>query len=228
MKAHPTSVHLLVVVEDWTTPNGKYREGHTSSYLARLQNPETQDHFMTGTLGPLFLLTLEVSVAPSVMKLPPTHKQPVIMAGLGTGMAPFRAFIQERAYFKSLGEEVGPMALYFGSRHRAKEYLYGEELEAYSASGLLTNLRLAFSRDQVEKVYIQHKIKADSDDLAKWMLDDKGHFYLCGPTWPAGDVYDAIVGAFTQNNSCKNLTLEEAQKELQDMKDKGRYVLEVY
>lgn len=117
------------------------------------------------------------------------------------------------------------MALYFGSRHRSKEYLYGEELEAYNASGLLTNLRLAFSRDQVEKVYIQHKLKGDSETIAQWLLNDKGHFYLCGPTWPAGDVYDAIVSAFTTTG---NLSVEDAQKELQDMKETGRYVLEVY
>lgn len=142
-------------------------------------------------------------------------------------MAPFRAFIQERAFLKAQGEEVGPMALYFGSRHRSKEYLYGEELEAYNASGLLTNLRLAFSRDQVEKVYIQHKLKGDSETIAKWLLEDKGHFYLCGPTWPAGDVYDAIVSAFTQNEN-KKLSVEDAQKELSEMKELGRYVLEVY
>jgi sulfite reductase (NADPH) flavoprotein alpha-component len=84
------------------------------------------------------------------MKLPPEHKTPVVMAGkekvsdcfpfilflqgLGTGMAPFRAFIEERAYLKQHGVEVGPMVLYFGSRSRYQEYLYGEELESYKYS----------------------------------------------------------------------------------------------
>jgi len=164
------------------------------------------------------------------MKLPPSHKQPVIMAGLGTGMAPFRAFIEERAFLKAQGEEVGPMALYFGSRFRAKEYLYGDELEAYHASGLLTYLRLAFSRDQVEKVYIQHKLMADSLILSEMLLDQRGHFYLCGPTWPAGDVYDALVSAFSGNDKDGNprMDKEAAQKELREMKELSRYVLEVY
>ena len=65
------------------------------------------------------------SVKPSVMKLPPLDTQPIIMAGLGTGAAPFRAFIQERAWQKAQGRDVGPALYYFGSRHRAQEYLYG-------------------------------------------------------------------------------------------------------
>jgi len=76
------------------------------------------------------------------------------MAGLGTGMAPFRAFIEERAWMRQLGHEVGPMVLYFGARHRHEEYLYGDELDAYHKAGVITGLRLAFSRDQKDKVYI--------------------------------------------------------------------------
>ena len=116
------------------------------------------------------------------------------------------------------------MILYFGSRFRAQEYLYGEELEAYHASGVLTHLRLAFSRDQEEKVYIQHKIFADKLILADCLLKEEGHFYLCGPTWPAGDVYDAIVNSFVGSG----MNLEDAQTQIFEMKENGRYVLEVY
>jgi len=217
MRACPTSVHLLVVVEDWKSPSGKYREGHTSSYLSRLR-PSTDTSPSGGTW-------LTVSVAPSLMKLPPKHTQPVIMAGLGTGMAPFRAFIQERAYWQSKGEKVGPMALYFGSRHRSQEYLYGEELEAYNTTAILPYLRLAFSRDQEQKVYIQHKLLGDADILHDMLLKQEGHFYLCGPTWPAGDVYDAIVSSFVKGGT---LTKEEAEKQVYLMKETSRYVLEVY
>jgi len=168
---------------------------------------------------------MTVSVAPSLMKLPPKNTQPVVMAGLGTGMAPFRAFIQERQYLASQGEAVGPMALYFGSRHRSKEYLYGEELEAYNASGLLQYLRLAFSRDQTVKVYIQHKLQNDQSEIHNLLIKEKGHFYLCGPTWPAGDVYDAIVNNFTEAGGMEK---KQAQDEVYKMKEEGRYVLEVY
>ena len=93
------------------------------------------------------------------MRLPESTKTPIIMAGLGTGMAPFRAFIQERLYQKQQGKEIGEIALYFGSRSSKQEYLYGEELEYYLSCGILTKLGLAFSRDQKHKIYIQHRIK---------------------------------------------------------------------
>ncbi|CAJ0759942.1 19116_t:CDS:1, partial [Entrophospora sp. SA101] len=206
---HPNSVHLLVVTVEWANSAGKKRYGQCTHYLSRLKIGES----------------LTVSIKPSVMKLPPRDTQPVIMAGLGTGMAPFRAFIEERAYRQSQGIEVGPMILYFGSRHRSMEYLYGEELEAYHVEGLLTHLRLAFSRDQKHKIYIQHKMEEDGDLLHQYLLKDEGWFYLCGPTWPVSDVKDAIVGSFVKSGG---LTLGEATNWVNKLKDLERYILEVY
>ncbi|KAJ2112406.1 sulfite reductase [NADPH] flavoprotein component [Coemansia sp. RSA 922] len=208
-KMHPGSVHLCVVSVEWKTSKGELRAGQCTRFLNSL------------SIGDRVV----VSVKPSVMKLPPIDSQPVIMAGLGTGMAPFRAFIEERAVRKMQGANVGPMTLYFGSRHRAMEYLYGEELEAYHADGLLTNLRLAFSRDQKEKVYIQHRMRDDSELLASQMLAQDGCFYLCGPTWPTGDVKDAMVGAFTTIGGVKP---SDANKVIETLKESERYILEVY
>ncbi|KAJ2489850.1 sulfite reductase [NADPH] flavoprotein component [Coemansia sp. RSA 2050] len=208
-KMHPGSVHLCVVSVEWRTSKGELRAGQCTRFLSSL------------SIGDRVV----VSVKPSVMKLPPIDSQPVIMAGLGTGMAPFRAFIEERAVRKMQGAKVGPMTLYFGSRHRAMEYLYGEELEAYHADGLLTNLRLAFSRDQKEKVYIQHHMRDDSELLASQMLGQDGCFYLCGPTWPASDVKDAMVGAFTAIGGVKP---SDANKVIETLKESERYILEVY
>merc|ERR1712080_91120 len=126
------------------------------------------------------------------------------MAGLGTGAAPFRAFIQERA------------------RHRAQEYLYGEELEAYFQEGVVSHLGLAFSRDSDKKVYIQHKMNEDAELLAK-MLED-GAFYLCGPTWPVPDVYEALIKAFTG----AGMTADQAAAHIEALKEDERYILEVY
>lgn len=210
-KAHPNSVHLLIVAVEWTAPSGKARFGQCTRYLTSLGVGDN----------------VTVSIKPSVMTLPPSPHQPVIMAGLGTGMAPFRAFIQERAWQKAQGIDVGPMILYFGSRNRANEYLYGEELEAYHADGLLTHLRLAFSRDQKEKVYIQNKMNEDGELLHKYMLNAElnGHFYLCGPTWPAGDVKDAIVQSFMDGEACAAI---DANRIVNKLKEEERYVLEVY
>ncbi|KAJ1817817.1 sulfite reductase [NADPH] flavoprotein component, partial [Coemansia sp. RSA 2598] len=206
-KMHPGSVHLCVVAVEWRDSRGRCRTGQCTRFLNALSAGDS----------------VVVSVKPSVMKLPPLDSQPVIMAGLGTGMAPFRAFIEERAVRKMQGADVGPMTLYFGSRHRAMEYLYGEELEAYHADGLLTNLRLAFSRDQKEKVYIQHRMRQDAELLASQMLSQEGAFYLCGPTWPTGDVKDAMVNAFTTLGGVKP---SEANKVIEELKEDERYILE--
>ncbi|KAH7344452.1 hypothetical protein B0J17DRAFT_2305 [Rhizoctonia solani] len=203
-------VDLLVVTVDWVTPSGSPRYGQCTRYLAGLKAGQK----------------VTVSIKPSVMKLPPDDMQPIVMAGLGTGAAPFRAFIQHRALLVSQGKPVGPLVYYFGSRHRSQEYLYGEELEAYIADGIITHAGLAFSRDTKKKVYIQHKMCEDSEMLAKMLGGpDKGVFYLCGPTWPVPDVYAALIDSLVQFGG---KTQEEAAQYLEDLKEEERYVLEVY
>ncbi|KAJ8662988.1 hypothetical protein O0I10_001165 [Lichtheimia ornata] len=208
-KMHPNSVHLLVVAVDWVNAAGKKRYGQCTRYLANLR---------VGS-------DVTVSIKPSVMKLPPLDEQPVIMAGLGTGMAPFRAFIQERAIAKAAGRKVGPMVLYFGSRYRSMEYLYGEELEAYHADGLLTRMGLAFSRDGKKKVYIQHKMMEDAELLHDYLVTRNGHFYLCGPTWPVPDVKDAVVYGL---KNFGGIDEKEAGNLIEEWKEKEKYILEVY
>lgn len=207
---HPNSVHLLVVLVEWTQPStGKQRFGLCSKYLEGLKVGDA----------------VTVDVKPSMMKLPKNPAAPIIMSGLGTGMAPFRAFIEERAVLHNNGVKVGPMVLYMGSRSQWKEYLYGEELEAYHQSGLLTYLRCAFSRDQEHKVYIQHKMNEDMSLINDYLYKQKGSFYLCGPTWPVADVEAAINKSFV---TCENMSPEEARKCIRGIKEEERYVLEVY
>lgn len=163
-------------------------------------------------------------------QLPPSDLQPIIMAGLGTGAAPFRAFIQHRNLLKSRGTPVGPMVYYFGSRHRSQEYLYGEEIEAYIKDGIVTHAGLAFSRDSDSKVYIQHKMRQDAKYLAGLIAgnedipETKGVFYLCGPTWPVPDVHEALVHALSQY---AGKTPEAASAYIEQLKEDERYVLEV-
>ena len=175
-RVHPTSVHLLVVEVNWRDQKNRDRYGQCTRYLSRLP------------VG----AKVTVSVKPSVMKLPADDMTPIIMAGLGTGLAPFRAFVQERALQKSLGREIGPVFLYMGSRHQREEYLYaqfsanltgryGEEWEAYRDSGIITLLGLAFSRDQAKKVYIQDVMRNSLQEVVDAFIAKKGSFYLCGP-----------------------------------------------
>ncbi|CAO3637458.1 unnamed protein product [Cunninghamella echinulata] len=208
-KMHANSVHLLVVAVDWVNAQGKKRYGQCTRYLADL--PVGSD--------------VTVSIKPSVMKLPPLDTQPVIMAGLGTGMAPFRAFIQERYVAKQAGKQVGPVVLYFGSRNRGNEYLYGEELEAYYQDGVLSHMGLAFSRDQKQKVYIQHKMKEDAEMLHDYLINKNGHFYLCGPTWPVPDVKDAVVHGL---KTYGGIDEKKAGELIEEWKENERYILEVY
>ncbi|TRM67972.1 hypothetical protein BD626DRAFT_393815 [Schizophyllum amplum] len=203
------SVHLLIVTVDWVTPSGTPRLGQCTRYLSGLKIGQK----------------VTVSIKPSVMKLPPSNMQPLIMAGLGTGAAPFRAFLQYRAMLASKGESIGPVYYYFGSRHRHQEYLYGEEIEAWITDGIVSRAGLAFSRDGNKKVYIQHKMLEDAEDLARMLTQEEGVFYLCGPTWPVPDVYNALVGAMVKRG---DHTEESAGQYLEDLKELERYVLEVY
>lgn len=146
------------------------------------------------------------------------------MAGLGTGAAPFRAFLQYLAWLADQGQEIGPVYYYFGSRHQSQEYLYGEEIEAWILDGIITRAGLAFSRDGPRKVYIQHKMLEDSEDLARMLHDEEGVFYLCGPTWPVPDVYEALVNALVRY---KGIDAVAAGDYLESLKEEERYVLEV-
>lgn len=203
-------VDLLVVTVDWVTPSGSPRYGQCTRYLAGLKVGQK----------------VTVSIKPSVMKLPPSLKQPLILSGLGTGAAPFRAFLQHRAKVIQDGEtDVGPIYYYFGSRHQSSEYLYGEEIEAFLLDGVITKAGLAFSRDGPKKVYIQHKMLDDAQTLAGMLQNDQGVFYLCGPTWPVPDVFEALVNALIQHHG---MTKESAGEYLEQLKEEERYVLEVY
>lgn len=211
-KLHPNALHLLIVVVDWTDSKGRKRWGHCSKYLSDLNIGDE----------------LVVSVKKSVMKLPPLSTQPIIMSGLGTGLAPFKAFIEERIWQKEQGMEIGEIYLFMGSRHKKEEYLYGELWEAYKKAGVLTHIGAAFSRDQPEKIYIQDKIRESLSELTDAMITKNGSFYLCGPTWPVPDITacleDIIINAAAKNGE----TIKDVNKVVEDMKESGRYILEVY
>lgn len=210
-KVTPDTVALMIVAVNWAGPNGKDRFGLATRYLSSLK---------VGS-------PITVSVKSSVMKLPPKSTQPLIMAGLGTGLAPFRAFVQHRALEKAQGKEIGAVLLYMGSRHQREEYCYGEEWEAYQEAGVITLLGAAFSRDQPQKIYIQDRMRESLAEIRKAYIQEEGAFYLCGPTWPVPDVtavLEEAIGAEAKANGKK----VETRKEIEKLKDEERYVLEVY
>lgn len=158
----------------------------------------------------------------------PPDPQLLLGTPLTDRAAPFRAFMQHRAWQRSQGIEVGPLIYYFGSRYRSQEYLYGEDIEAYIAAGIISHAGLAFSRDGKDKVYIQHKMKADKALLATSLMgkDEKAaYFYLCGPTWPVPDVYEALVSSLEEEGGWER---KKAEEYIEELKEEERYVLEVY
>ncbi|PFH57140.1 hypothetical protein XA68_15470 [Ophiocordyceps unilateralis] len=207
----PNSVALMVVVVSWVDSRGRTRHGQATRYLSRLQPGAA----------------VTASVKPSVMKLPVADTSPLIMAGLGTGLAPFRAFVQYRAMQKAQGKEIGAILLYLGSRHQREEYLYGEEWEAYLAAGVVTLLGSAFSRDQPHKIYIQDRMRQTLDDIIQAYVREQGSFYLCGPTWPVPDVTEVLQEAIAAEATASGKRLDP-KKEIEKLKEEGRYVLEVY
>jgi sulfite reductase (NADPH) flavoprotein alpha-component len=208
-KVTPNSVALLVVVVGWVDTKGRDRFGQCTRYLSKLP------------IG----AAVAVSVKPSVMKLPAKSTQPLIMAGLGTGLAPFRAFVQHRAWQKHQGIDIGSVLLYMGSRHQREEYLYGEEWEAYQDAGVITLLGRAFSRDQPHKIYIQDRMRQSLDTIIQAYIREEGAFYLCGPTWPVPDVTAVLQEAIATDAGVQGKKVD-ARKEIEKLKDEQRYVLE--
>ena len=139
-------------------------------------------------------------VSPAVVHLPDSPKTPLVMVGLGTGMAPFRSFIQQRVMQKAAGEEVGGLLLYFGARYEATEFLYGDEIRAYR-DGILNHLKTAFSRDQ-EEDHAQLRIAEDQELLYDYMNKD-ARFYLCGPARHAEQMKDAVVTRSPRWAACR-------------------------
>lgn len=210
-KAHPNEIHLLIVVVDWIDKQGRKRFGQASKYLSELKPGQE----------------LVVSVKPSVMKLPPRPEQPIIMSGLGTGLAPFKAILEEKIWQMEQGMKIGKIFLYLGSRHKREEYLYGELWEAYKDAGVITHIGAAFSRDQPQKIYIQDRIRENLDDLKKAFIDEEGVFYLCGPTWPVPDVTKALQDILAADANEKNIKID-LNNAIEELKESSRYILEVY
>ncbi|KAL6929370.1 hypothetical protein ACO0SA_000770 [Hanseniaspora valbyensis] len=210
-RVHPNKIHLLIVVVSWRDSRNRLRFGQASKYLSDLP------------VG----AELVVSVKPSVMKLPPRPEQPVIMSGLGTGLAPFKAIVEEKIWQKQQGHKIGSIYLFLGSRHKVEEYLYGELWEAWRDAGVITHIGAAFSRDQPEKIYIQDRIQEVLPELKVAMCDEEGSFYLCGPTWPVPNITAALQSILKKDATERGVKIDLDQA-IEELKDTARYILEVY
>jgi sulfite reductase (NADPH) flavoprotein alpha-component len=204
--AHPDEVHLTVAAVRYES-HGRARKGACSTYLADLVKP--------GDAARVF-------VQPNKhFRLPASEHTPVIMVGPGTGIAPFRAFVEHRA---ATGAK-GPNWLIMGDQHYLYDFLYQLEWQDHLKSGVLTKLDVAFSRDQPEKVYVQHKLREHAKDVYAW-LQQGAHFYVCGDaSHMAKEVHDSLV-AIVQGEG--GMSTGEAEEYVEQLKKSGRYQRDVY
>ncbi|WP_421251897.1 assimilatory sulfite reductase (NADPH) flavoprotein subunit [Aeromonas sp. 600724] len=200
-------VHLTVGVVRYPQEDGTVRSGAASSYLAdRLIEDgevrvfvEHNDNF----------------------RLPQNPDTPVIMVGPGTGIAPFRAFMQER---EAQGAE-GKNWLFFGNPHFTQDFLYQVEWQRYVKSGLLSKISLAFSRDQANKIYVQDRLREAGLELYQW-LEAGAHFYVCGDANKmAKDVQEALLDVIAEHG---HKSREEAEEYLSELRRAKRYQRDVY
>ncbi|WP_372624930.1 assimilatory sulfite reductase (NADPH) flavoprotein subunit [Arsukibacterium sp.] len=154
-------------------------------------------------------------------RLPANDDTPVLMIGPGTGIAPFRAFLQERDARGASGKNW----LFFGNPHFTQDFLYQTELQGYLKQGLLTKLDVAFSRDTAEKVYVQDKLRKHASEVYQW-LEQGAHVYICGDAnRMAKDVHQALLDIVQQHG---NKTAEQAQQYLDELRVAKRYQKDVY
>jgi cytochrome P450/NADPH-cytochrome P450 reductase len=160
----------------------------------------------------------------SRFRLPENPRTPMIMIGPGTGLAPFRGFLQERAALKAQGKEVGESLLFFGCRHPEQDFIYEDELRAFAEQGI-TDLSVAFSRLDGKKTYVQDKIKENQDKV--WQLIQKGaNIYICGD---ASKMAPDVRKAFAEIYSAKmGKSEQEANQWLDDLTAQDRYLVDVW
>uniref|UniRef100_A0A671S2F9 NADPH--cytochrome P450 reductase n=1 Tax=Sinocyclocheilus anshuiensis TaxID=1608454 RepID=A0A671S2F9_9TELE len=214
-KVHPTSIHICAVVIEYTTKTGRVYKGVATNWL---KNKEVTENGHKHTV-PMY-------VRRSQFRLPFKPSNPVIMTGPGTGIAPFVGFIQERAWQKEQGKDVGETILYFGCRHKNEDFLYQQELEEFERAGVLTQLNVAFSRDQEHKIYVQHLLKKNKEQLWKLIHSNNAHIYVCGDARNmARDVHTAF---YEIAEEVGGLTHTQAVDYFKKLMTKGRYLQDVW
>jgi sulfite reductase (NADPH) flavoprotein alpha-component len=205
-KAHPEEVHLTVSAVRYES-HGRGRKGVASTFLAdRVGDADV----------------VKVFVQPSHGFRPPERGgTPIIMVGPGTGVAPFRAFLEERQAVGATGKNW----LFFGDQKRDTDFLYQEQLETWVKDGHLNRLDLAFSRDQAEKCYVQHRMSENAAELWSW-LEEGAHFYVCGDASRMAKDVDAALHKAIETAGGKNP--EEAKAYVSGLKSDKRYQRDVY
>jgi sulfite reductase (NADPH) flavoprotein alpha-component len=203
-EAHSGEVHLTVARDKFLVGN-EWKYGLASDFLA--SSPVDA--------------SLEFYIHKNNQFRLPTEERDVIMIGPGTGIAPFRSFLAQRDATGASGRNW----LFFGDQHFVTDFLYQTELQNWLETGVLTKLNVAFSRDQKEKVYVQHKMLKHGQELYDWLVNGAS-LYVCGAKEPMSvDVEDTLMQIVEKFG---NKTIEEAVQFVEGLKEEGRYLKDVY
>jgi sulfite reductase (NADPH) flavoprotein alpha-component len=205
-KAWPTAVHLTIAIVKYES-HGRDRKGVASTFLAERCERERVPVFVHVAKG---------------FRLPEDGNTPIIMVGPGTGVAPFRAYLQDR---KATGAK-GKNWLFFGEQRRASDFLYEAEFTALQSEGILTRFDVAFSRDQAHKVYVQNRMMENAAEIWKWIDQEGAHFFVCGDAARMAKDVDAALLKIVETEGGK--TLEEAAAYVEVLKKVKRYKRDVY
>ena len=206
LKANPESVHLTVATVRYES-HGRSRKGVASTFLAERWEADSK--------AGVFVHTAKH------FRLPENTDTPVIMVGPGTGVAPFRAYLQERKVTGSKGKNW----LFFGEQTRSRDYLYETELTGLASDGILNKLDVAFSRDQAHKIYVQDKMREAGAELWAW-LQEGAHFFVCGDGARMAKDVDTELHRIAETHGGK--TPEEAAAFVEALKKEKRYKKDVY
>jgi sulfite reductase (NADPH) flavoprotein alpha-component len=203
-EAHPGEVHLTVS-RDTFTVNNEVKYGLCSDLLCCLPAETEIDFYIHRN---------------DQFRLPEDDKD-IIMVGPGTGVAPFRSFLAHRDATGAMGRNW----LFFGDRKFTTDFLYQTEMQNWLQTGILTRMNVAFSRDRKEKLYVQHKMMEHGADLFQW-LESGAYFYICGAKYPmSADVESTLLQIIQQHG---RLSTAQAEQYLDQLKDDGRYLKDVY
>jgi sulfite reductase (NADPH) flavoprotein alpha-component len=205
-KAHPGQVDALVVSVRYTI-RGRVREGICSTWMA--------DRWPLGASAPLYAQNQQKHFA-----MPPRGETPLIMVGPGTGLAPFRAFLEDRRTTGARGRNW----LFFGEQRRASDFFYEDQFTGYVKDGFL-RMDTAFSRDQPQKIYVQHRMRDQARDLWAW-LEEGAEFFVCGDKERMAADVDAMLHEIVQTQGGR--TPEEARDYVEDLRRTKRYKRDVY
>jgi sulfite reductase (NADPH) flavoprotein alpha-component len=206
LRAHPGQVHLTVGAVRYEA-HGRARHGVCSTFLA--------DRCTPGAAVPVYVH------GNKAFKLPADSAAPIIMVGPGTGIAPFRAFLQER---RAIGAK-GKNWLFFGDQHGSSDFLYRDELLSWQRDGHLARFDLAWSRDQAEKIYVQNRMLEQASELYAW-FEAGAYFYVCGDASRMAKDVDAALHKIIERAGGKSAA--QAADYVQSLQAAKRYARDVY